>query len=37
MENSNFFLELLSKREVLYFMGAMAVVIALGKHDDHRH
>lgn len=25
------------KEHIAYFIGAMAVVIALGRHDDHRH
>ena len=25
------------KEHVYYFIGAMALVIALGKHDNHKH
>jgi hypothetical protein len=37
MENQQWFYELLSSREVLTFLGFMAIVLACSKHDDRRH
>jgi len=37
METQNWIYEALTQKEVLAFMGFMALVLLATKHDDHRH